>query len=126
MGDVPVKLDLDLRLVRYFIVVAEQRRFVSAAAQLHITQPSLSRQIRSLEKQLGVRLFNRTAHGSRLTDAGEAFLPHAIALLRSATGAAAAVPASPRQHPGNRLGAAPAALAPLHRLPRRRLLLRAV
>ncbi len=94
MGDVPVRLDLDLRLVRYFTVLAEQRRFVSAAAQLHITQPSLSRQIRSLEKELGVRLFDRTAHGSRLTEAGEAFLPHAIALLRSATRAAAAARAA--------------------------------
>lgn len=83
-----------MRLVRYFTVLAEQRRFTSAAEQLHITQPSLSRQIRSLERQIGVRLFDRTPRGSRLTEAGEAFLPHAIALLRSANRAAAAARAA--------------------------------
>ncbi|MFJ9559955.1 LysR substrate-binding domain-containing protein [Streptomyces fuscichromogenes] len=82
--------DLDLRLVRYFTVLAEHRRFVSAAEELRITQPSLSRQISKLETQVGARLLERTARGSRLTEAGEAFLPHARALLRSAAHATAA------------------------------------
>ncbi|MFF5108492.1 LysR substrate-binding domain-containing protein [Streptosporangium sp. NPDC000509] len=81
--------DLDLRLVRYFTVVAEHRHFGRAAEALHITQPSLSRQIRSLERQLGVRLLDRTPQGARLTEAGEVFLPRAKALLRSSAQAAA-------------------------------------
>lgn len=80
--------DLDLRLVRYFTAVAEHRHFGRAADALHITQPSLSRQIRRLEQQLGARLLERTPQGSGLTEAGEVFLPRAKALLRSATQAA--------------------------------------
>lgn len=76
--------DLDLRLVRYFTVVAEQASFGRAAAVLHLAQPSLSRQIQRLESQLGVRLLDRTPQGSRLTKAGEAFLPQARALLHAA------------------------------------------
>jgi DNA-binding transcriptional LysR family regulator len=86
--------DLDLRLVRYFTVVAEQQHFGRAAAELHITQPSLSRQIRSLEQQLGARLLDRTPQASRLTEAGEVFLPRAHAILRSAAEAAAATRAA--------------------------------
>ena len=82
-------MDLDLRLVRYFIVVAEHRHFGRAAAALRVAQPSLSRQIRRLEQQLGVRLLDRTSQGTRLTEAGEVFLPRAKALLRSAAQAAA-------------------------------------
>ncbi|WP_236790535.1 LysR family transcriptional regulator [Amycolatopsis sp. GM8] len=76
--------DLDLRLVRYFTVVAEHRHFGRAAEVLRVGQPSLSRQIRRLEQQLGARLLDRTPQGTRLTEAGEVFLPHAKALLRSA------------------------------------------
>lgn len=76
--------DLDLRLVRCFTVVAEHRHFGRAADALHLTQPSLSRQIRRLEQELGARLLDRTPQGSRLTEAGEVFLPRAKALLRSA------------------------------------------
>jgi DNA-binding transcriptional LysR family regulator len=76
--------DLDLRLVRYFAVVAEQASFGRAAAVLHLAQPSLSRQIQRLESLLGVRLLDRTPQGSRLTEAGEAFLPQARALLHAA------------------------------------------
>jgi DNA-binding transcriptional LysR family regulator len=90
MPDSPTPpLDLDLRLVRYFTAVAEHRHFGRAATALCVAQPSLSRQIHRLEQQLGARLFDRTPHGSSLTEAGEVFLPHARALLRSATQAAA-------------------------------------
>ncbi|OCB31079.1 LysR family transcriptional regulator [Mycobacterium malmoense] len=82
-------IDLDLRLVGYFVVVAEQRHFGRAASALRIAQPSLSRQIRRLEQQLGVRLLDRTPQGTRLTEAGEVFLPRAKALLRSAAQATA-------------------------------------
>jgi DNA-binding transcriptional LysR family regulator len=90
----PQPVDLDLRLVRYFTVVAERRHFGRAAADLRIAQPSLSRQIRHLEQQLGARLLDRTPQGSQLTEAGEVFLPRARALLRSAGQAAAATRAA--------------------------------
>lgn len=92
----PPPVDLDLRLVRYFTVVAEHRHFGRAAAALCIAQPSLSRQIRRLEQQLGARLLDRTPQGSRLTEAGEVFLPQAKALLRAATQAAARTLAAAR------------------------------
>ncbi|MFK8844513.1 LysR substrate-binding domain-containing protein [Streptomyces sp. Ac-502] len=81
--------DLDLRLVRYFTAVAEHQHFGRAAEALRITQPSLSRQIRRLEQQVGARLLVRTPRGSRLTAAGETFLPRAEALLRAAARAVA-------------------------------------
>ncbi|MFI7148032.1 LysR family transcriptional regulator [Nonomuraea sp. NPDC050022] len=90
MADSPLPpVDLDLRLVRSFTTVAEHRHFGRAAAALHLTQSSLSRQIARLEQQVGARLLDRTPQGNRLTDAGEVFLPLALALLRSATRAAA-------------------------------------
>jgi DNA-binding transcriptional LysR family regulator len=84
------QVDLDLRLVRYFTVVADHQHFGRAATALHLAQPSLSRQIRRLEQQVGARLLDRTPRGTRLTEAGEVFLPRARALLRSAAQAAAA------------------------------------
>ncbi|MFI2205722.1 LysR substrate-binding domain-containing protein [Streptomyces sp. NPDC020192] len=90
--------DLDLRLVRYFTVVAEHRHFGRAATALHITQPSLSRQVRRLEQVLGARLLDRTPSGTRLTEAGEAFLPRARALLRAAAQAAAVARAAAEPH----------------------------
>jgi DNA-binding transcriptional LysR family regulator len=81
-------LDLELRLVRYFTVVAEHLNFSRAAAELHVAQPSLSRQIQRLEHRLGVRLLDRTPQGALLTEAGKAFLPEAQALLRTARRAA--------------------------------------
>jgi DNA-binding transcriptional LysR family regulator len=81
--------DPDLRLVRSFTVVARHRHFGRAAADLHVTPSSLSRQIGRLEQQLGARLLDRTPQGTRLTEAGEVFLPLATALLRSATQATA-------------------------------------
>ena len=94
MPDEHHPVDLDLRLVRYFTVVADHRHFGRAAAELRVAQPSLSRQIRHLEQQLGVRLLDRTPQGTRLTEAGEVFLPRARALLRSAAQTAAATRAA--------------------------------
>jgi len=82
------QVDVDLRLIRYFTVVAEHGNFHRAAAALRTAQPSLSRQIQQLERLLGVRLFERTRRGSHLTAAGEAFLPDAVSLLRAAERAA--------------------------------------
>jgi DNA-binding transcriptional LysR family regulator len=95
MPDSPSPLpDLDLRLVRYFTVVADHRHFGRAAVAVRVAQPSLSRQIRRLEQDLGARLFDRTPQGVELTEAGEVFLPRAKALLRSAAQAAAATRAA--------------------------------
>jgi hypothetical protein len=82
-------VDLDLRMVRYFTVVAEHRHFGRAAAALRVAQSSLSRQVRRLKQELGARLFDRTPQGTELTEAGDVFLPRARALLRSAAQAAA-------------------------------------
>jgi DNA-binding transcriptional LysR family regulator len=73
-------VDLDLRLVGYFAAVAEDRHFGRAAAALRVAQPSLTRQIRRLEQQIGVRLSDRTPQSTRLTEPGEVFLPRAKAL----------------------------------------------
>jgi DNA-binding transcriptional LysR family regulator len=90
----PPPADLDLRLVRYFTVVADRRHFGRAAAELMVAQPSLSRQVARLEQQLGARLLDRTPQGTRLTEAGEVFLPRAKAMLRAAEQAAAATRAA--------------------------------
>jgi DNA-binding transcriptional LysR family regulator len=87
-------VDLDLRLVRYFTIVAERRHFGRAAEELHVAQPSLSRQVRRLEQQLGARLLDRTPQGTTLTEAGQVFLPLAKAMLKSAAHAAASTRAA--------------------------------
>ncbi|GAA1230393.1 LysR substrate-binding domain-containing protein [Kitasatospora nipponensis] len=83
--------DLELRLVRYFTVVAAHQHFGRAAADLHVAQPALSRQIQRLEKHLGTRLLDRVPQGTRLTAAGQRFLPRAQALLQAARQAELAV-----------------------------------
>jgi DNA-binding transcriptional LysR family regulator len=76
--------DLDLRKLRYFVAVAEEMNFGRAAARLHIAQPVLSRQIRSFESELGVRLFVRDSRGTELTIAGKQLLDDARFLLAEA------------------------------------------
>jgi len=69
---------MELRHLRYFIAVAETGSLtVAAERRLHTSQPSLSRQIRDLEYQVGVELLTRSARGVELTDAGKAFISHA-------------------------------------------------
>jgi DNA-binding transcriptional LysR family regulator len=63
-------VDLDLRKVRYFVALAEELNYGRAAERLHVAQPVLTRQIRSLERDLTAQLFERGRAGTRLTDAG--------------------------------------------------------
>jgi DNA-binding transcriptional LysR family regulator len=72
---------VDLRLLRYFVAVAETEHVGRAAERLHVSQSPLSRQIRQLEQLLGVALFERTGRRIRLTDAGRELLPAARDLL---------------------------------------------
>lgn len=65
---------MDLRYIRYFVVVAEELNFTRAAQRLHIAQPSLWSQVRKLELELGVDLLARKGRGIKLTDAGQVFL----------------------------------------------------
>ena len=75
---------MELRHLRYFVAVVEEGSFTTAAeGRLHTSQPSLSRQIRDLEYQVGAELLSRSVHGVELTAAGRAFLDHArIALAQ--------------------------------------------
>ena len=73
---------MELRHLRYFSAVAGELNFTRAAQKLHVAQPALSRQIRQLEDELGVKLLERTHHGVRLTRAGRAFLAETHALLQ--------------------------------------------
>src|ERR1700746_2543447 len=79
---------MELRHLRYFVTVAEELNVSRASARLRISQPAVSRQLRDLEQELGVDLFDRRNSKLRLTPAGEAFLAHARDLLRRSQDAA--------------------------------------
>jgi DNA-binding transcriptional LysR family regulator len=74
-------MDFDLRLVRYFVVVADELHFGRAAARLYVSQPALSKQIRKLEDTVGEQLLVRDSRHVRLTPRGERFLEDARQLL---------------------------------------------
>ena len=73
---------MELRLLRYFLTVAKEQSFTKAAEQLHITQPTLSRQMAAFEEELGVTLFIRRGKRSSLTDEGILLKRRALWQLR--------------------------------------------
>ncbi|MGW1227469.1 LysR family transcriptional regulator [Streptomyces sp. NPDC001515] len=75
---------MQLQQLTYFVAVAETRHFTRAAEEVHVSQPSLSQQIRALENELGAELFSRARGNITLTDAGEALLPLARRILADA------------------------------------------
>jgi len=100
---------MELRHLRYFIAVAEEGSLLHAAERrLHTSQPSLSRQIRDLEMELGVKLLERKARGIELTAAGRVFLDHARLALMQIEVACEAARNTERPHkPGFGLGFLP-------------------
>lgn len=72
---------MDLRVLRYFLMVAKEQSFTKAAKQLNITQPTLSRQLAALEEKLGVKLFNRGGHNITLTNEGLLLKRRALELV---------------------------------------------
>src|SRR5262245_5025682 len=76
-------VDLDTRLLRAFVAVAEDLNFTRAAQRLFVAQQALSAQVRQLETRLAVRPFERTTRKVSLTQAGEQLLPHARAALEA-------------------------------------------
>src|SRR5258707_3949063 len=85
----PEEGPVELRHLRYFAAIAEEGSFTAAAERLWVAQPGLSTQIRRLEAELGVRLFERHARGVTLTPAGTLFLERARVALAAADAAAA-------------------------------------
>jgi LysR family hca operon transcriptional activator len=97
---------MELRHLRYFVAVAEEGSLtVAAEKRLHTSQPSLSRQIRDLEYEVGAPLLTRSVHGVELTPAGKAFLDHArLALTQVEAAREAARRAAQPEKPGLALG----------------------
>jgi len=81
---------MELRTLEYFVAVVEAGSVSAAAEEIRITQPAISRQVRQLERELGIDLFVRSGGRLRLSAAGREFLPHAREVLRSADGARSA------------------------------------
>ncbi|MFF1377394.1 LysR family transcriptional regulator [Streptomyces sp. NPDC058308] len=99
---------MQFQQLQYFVAVAEARHFTRAAEDVHVSQPSLSQQIRALEKELGAELFSRARGNITLTDAGEALLPLARRILADADTARIEVQELAQLRRGRiRLGATP-------------------
>jgi DNA-binding transcriptional LysR family regulator len=109
-----VLVDVDTRLLRAFVVVAEELNFTRAAQRLFVAQQALSAQIQQLEARLGVRLFDRTTRKVGLTEAGEQLLPHAVAALAALDAGVAQLDAAVRAEQSVlRVGLSGTAMVPL-------------
>lgn len=107
-------VDLDTRLLRAFVAVAEDLNFTRAAERLVIAQQALSAQVRQLEQRLGVKLFDRSTRRVSLTDAGEQLLPNAVEILQALDGAVALLESARRvEHATLRVGLSSTAMVPL-------------
>ena len=103
---------MELRHLRYFIAIAEERSFSRASEKLHVSQPPLSRQIRDLEAELGGKLLDRSRQGVRLTRLGTAILARSRALVRDAElFKAEAIMLNSKIHEDLRVGYAPSSTA---------------
>jgi len=74
---------MELRHLRYFMAVAEEKNFTRAAARVGIGQPPLSQQIKDLEAEIGTRLFHRLPYGAELTEAGQTFYAEVVKILKN-------------------------------------------
>lgn len=109
----------ELRLIRYFVAVAETGNVTRAAQRLHIAQPSLSAAIKGLEQQLGVELLARYGRRVTVTAAGELLLRRGRELLKHADAVAAEVRGQDRVGPATTRGLTDSAIRRRARAPRR-------
>ena len=100
-GVLSLSSDLDLRYLRYFVVIAEELNITRAAERLHTVQPSLSQQIHRLEEIVGTPLFYRKKNRLELTEAGHVFLLESRTILRSANHAITLARQAARAEAGN-------------------------
>ena len=92
---------MELRHLRYFLAAAEELNFTRAARRLHIAQPPLTQQIKALEAEMGVALFDRSAYRIALTDAGRTFAAEAARILGDVRGAVLAAKRAARGAAGH-------------------------
>ena len=107
-------VDVDTRLLRAFVAVAEELNFTRAAERLFIAQQALSSQVRQLEARLAVKLFERTTRRVSLTEAGEQLLPHAVASLEAFDSGARLIESARRAEQSSlRVGLSATAMVPV-------------
>lgn len=107
-------VDLDTRLLRAFVAVAEELNFTRAAQRLYVAQQALSAQVQLLEGRLGAKLFERTTRKVSLTEEGERLLPHAVATLAALDAGLAELDAALRsQRAALRVGLSGTAMVPV-------------
>jgi len=92
---------MELRQLRYFVAIVDHGSLSRAAHTLHVAQPALTQQLRSLEDELGVQLLHRSAQGVLSTDAGKVFYEHALAILKQVADARSAVTQSATRPSGS-------------------------
>ena len=107
---------MDIDSIKAFVNVVDEKSFSKAAEQLHITQPAITKRIQNLEARLQTQLFERLQREVILTEAGEALLPHALAILHNLDNALSAV-RDIDQHVSGTLRIVASHHIGLHRLP---------